>query len=154
MIEEDENKSNEFFTAQYKVPFVKPQLLLGSPRRYLTLACLLDTITPRILKVSLTFNFKSWLPPKELCSYSELRRIPVFSYTSGNRFAARKPLQSMVAGGMLVGSLFGAGIASSVLSGITADIAEIRYLLEHQTFANNTLSYILLLLVNRAYMGI
>lgn len=60
----------------------------------------------------------------------------------------------MVAGGMLVGSLFGAGIASSVLSGITADIAEIRYLPEHQTFTNNTLSYILLLLVNRACVGI
>lgn len=109
-------------------PLLSHQLLLGSPRWYLTLACLLDTITPRILKVSLTFNFKSWLPPKEFCSYSELWRIPVF-YTSRNRFAARKPLQSMVAGGMLVGSLFGAGLASSVLSGITADIADIEIFL-------------------------
>lgn len=56
----------------------------------------------------------------------------------------------MVTGGMLVGSLF---IASSVLSGITADIAEIRNLTEHQTFANNTFSYILPTTHEQAFMG-
>lgn len=59
--------------------------------------------------------------------------------SSGNRFAARKPLQLMSACTMLVGSLIGADLDSSVLSDNNADLADIRNLNE-QTLAINTLS--------------
>lgn len=95
-------------------------------------------ITPRIQNILLSFNLKSWLPPQELCSEPEFRRIPVFSYSSRKRF---------------VGSLLGANIASSLLLYINTDVAGIINTTEQETLAINTLSGELAL-TNKLIMGL
>lgn len=114
------------------------QWLLGSPWWCLALAYVQDIITPRVWKISLTFNLKSWLPPEESCSEPELGECK--SSAPQEMECCKKTFKFDGCWGSVGWFLLRAGIASPVLSDFNADIADIRNLTEQQTLASSVLS--------------
>lgn len=96
------DESSKFFTAHYKPAFVNPPTsppMVTSKPMIMTDLSLPATlkITPRTQKISLTFNLKAWLPPKELCSEPDFRGIAVFP-TPQEQVYGKNTLTSDVAG--------------------------------------------------------
>lgn len=93
-------------------------------------------ITPRIQKISTSTHgshLKNFALSLNLGEYQSPPTPQEIGLLQGN-------LYNDGCGAMLVGSLLGAGIASSVISHIKADLTDIRSLTEQQILAINTLS--------------